>query len=400
MTADARLHVIAHARRMARHDPFRLVIAGGGVAALEALVALRSVRTSISVTLLCDVDRFGFRSLAPGEAFGLGTPQHFDLRELCAGLDARFTQGSVRAVDTDAHVVRTVAGDTVPYDALMVATGAETHPAFEHGVTFDREHSPQEFDEALRDLRAGFAPEVAIVVPAGASWTLPAYELACLTAAWGRSEGVVVTLYTYEPSPLAVFGPTASAGVGRLLGLEGVRLRCGVDAVALSHTALLVGSAWVEASRIVSLPLLRGLRVAGLPHDGHGFLPVDERCAVLGCDDVWAAGDGTARPIKQGGLAAQQADLVAQAVLHRAGEPTRPGLYQPVLRGLLRTSTTSHYLRAELDRVAETSQISTQPLWWPPSKIAARWLPAHLEGLAALGSPDRDLPEPADPVAV
>ena len=398
-TADERLCGNGDPGRMPRHDPFRLVIAGGGVAALEALVALRSVRTRITVTLLCDIESFSYRSLATGEAFGLGTPHRYDLAELCEDLDARFVRGCVRAVDADAHVVQTAAGDMLPYDALIVAMGAEAHPAFEHGVTFDREHTPHEFDEALSDLRAGFAPDVAIVVPPGASWTLPAYELAFLTAAWGRREGVGVTLVTPEKSPLAAFGPTASAGVARLLADERIDLRPGAHAQILSDTALRAGSTWVEASRIVSLPLLRGLRVVGLPHDGQGFLPVDELCGVIGCDDVWAAGDGTARPVKQGGLAAQQADLAARAVLHRAGEPTRPEPYRPVLRGLLRTSTTPHYLRAELDRVAETSQISQQPLWWPPSKIAACWLPSYLARQDASRITAPEQPAATDPIA-
>jgi sulfide:quinone oxidoreductase len=93
--------------------------------------------------------------------------------------------------------------------------------------------------------------------------------------------------------------------------------------------------------------------------------------------DVYVAGDASTYAIKQGGLAAQQADLVVADVVRRAGgeAPEPEGL---VLRGLLRTADGPRYLRAELADVDGTSTFSNEPLWWPPSKIAAHWLAPYL----------------------
>ena len=73
----------------------------------------------------------------------------------------------------------------------------------------------------------------------------------------------------------------------------------------------------LAADKLVALPRLTGPEIAGLPHTRDGFLPTDARGRVDGVDDVYAAGDCTNYPIKQGGLAAQQADLVVEGLVAR-----------------------------------------------------------------------------------
>src|SRR5256885_16736600 len=88
--------------------------------------------------------------------------------------------------DPPEHRIVLQSGASLHYDTLIVATGAQPYPAFTHGITFDREHDAAEFDELLADVDARLAPHVAIVVPEHVGWTLPAYELALSTAAYGR----------------------------------------------------------------------------------------------------------------------------------------------------------------------------------------------------------------------
>jgi sulfide:quinone oxidoreductase len=131
---------------------------------------------------------------------------------------------------------------------------------------------------------------------------------------------------------------------------------------------------------VVALPQLAGPRLSGLPHDANGFIPIDHHCQVAGEIDVWAAGDATSFPVKQGGIAAQQADAAAEAIAARAGAPIRPSPFRPVLRGLLLTGMVPRFLRAQAGTAA--SAIDTEPLWWPPAKIVGRhlapFLAAHL----------------------
>jgi sulfide:quinone oxidoreductase len=100
---------------------------------------------------------------------------------------------------------------------------------------------------------------------------------------------------------------------------------------------------------------------------------------VHGEQDVYAAGDATNSPIKQGGVATQQADAAAEAIAARAGADVEPQPFRPVLRGLLLTGATPRYMRAELSggRGAD-SRVSDHALWWPPSKIAGKRLAPYL----------------------
>ena len=360
-----------------RQRTTRVVVAGGGVAALEALVALRSLApAAASVTLVSPSEHFVYRPLQVGEPFGLGQARRYSLEALCRDLDAIFVNDGIVGVDPAEHIVTLAGGQQRPYDILLLAIGAQAYPAFENGVTFDREALPEDFDEVLSASGEGLAERIAIVVPAGVTWTLPAYELALLTASSSaRSD---VTVVTYEATPLCAFGAAASAGVADILAEAGVTVLAGQAPNVVSANALRTGWKWVEASRIVTLPLVSGRRISGVPFDVHGFVEVDDHGRVRGLQDVYAAGDGTAAAIKQGGLAAQQAGSAASHIAARLGSQVAPAPARPVLRGLLLTQHGPRYLRAELDNPDGTSTISDEPLWWPPSKIASRWLAPYL----------------------
>jgi sulfide:quinone oxidoreductase len=131
----------------------------------------------------------------------------------------------------------------------------------------------------------------------------------------------------------------------------------------------------------VSLPVPVGPRLHGVPSTPDGYLDCDQHGRLRSAPAVWAAGDGTAQPIKQGGLASQQADAAAADIARRAGAPTRPRPFRPVLRGLLRTAEGPLYLRRALATDDGAVTASNEPLWWPPSKVASRRLAGHLARL-------------------
>jgi sulfide:quinone oxidoreductase len=187
-----------------------------------------------------------------------------------------------------------------------------------------------------------------------------------------------VRIVTGEESPLAIFGHEASDAVAARLAAAGVSVTTGavpdVPQDGLVHT----GAHWLATSRIVSLPVPVGPRLTGVPCTQAGYLDCDQHGRLRSVPDVWAAGDGTAQPVKQGGLAAQQADAAAADIARRAGASTRPRPFRPVLRGLLRTESGPLYLRRSLVGQDSGPTVSAEPLWWPPSKVASRRLTAHL----------------------
>jgi sulfide:quinone oxidoreductase len=246
------------------------------------------------------------------------------------------------------------------------------------------------FDEVLEDLRGDFADDLTIVVPRGVGWSLAAYELALMTAAWSRE--VSVRVVTHESGPLDCFGAEASRAVAEALRGAGVELVAGVIPDVLSDGLVRAGDRWLPASRVVSLPTTAGPRLHGVPSTPEGYLDTDQHGRLRTVPAVWAAGDGTAQPIKQGGLASQQADAAAADIARLAGAPVRPRPFRPVLRGLLRTAQGPLYLRRALGADDGGVTASGEPLWWPPSKVASRRLAAHLARVDVEVNVSRRLP--------
>src|ERR1700690_1304529 len=98
-------------------SPKRVVICGGGVAAVEALLALRAlIQVGIELHLVAPNRHFVYQPLAVAAAFGLA--------ELCGEQDARLHEDALESVDAHARRVRLASGEELAYDALVVAVGA------------------------------------------------------------------------------------------------------------------------------------------------------------------------------------------------------------------------------------------------------------------------------------
>jgi sulfide:quinone oxidoreductase len=187
---------------------------------------------------------------------------------------------------------------------------------------------------------------------------------------------VALALVTAERTPLAAFGAAAGGLAERLLAAAGIELRTGVEAEELARGELSLGPEGAFAvERAIALPRLAGPRPRGIPCEPHGFVPVDELTRARGIECLYAIGDVAATTVKQGALATQQADVAATAIAAAAGAAVRPEPYRPVLRGMLLTGTSVHYMRNDAVR---GSEVSGEPLWWPPGKVAGRHLGAYL----------------------
>ena len=132
--------------------------------------------------------------------------------------------------------------------------------------------------------------------------------------------------------------------------------------------------------------------VGGLPVDNRGFIRTDQHGRVEGAQNVWAAGDAIAYPIKQGGLAAQEADAAAESIAAVAGADVAPQPFRPVLRGVLLTGRGRQWIRRDLSEDAD-GEAKRHALWWPPTKIAGRYLAPYLASLEETQHSDEDRPE-------
>lgn len=363
----------------------KVLIAGGGVAALECLMALRDLAEDrVEVTMVAPEPEFELKALRTAAPFGRGFEPPRSLAGVAAAFGAQLRADRLVSVRPEGHEAVLESGEIAAYDALVLALGARPVAPYEHGLTFGIGDDAGAVAGIVADLEQRFAKSVAYVVAPGVTWPLPVYELALMTAAEAWSMGIEdarVVLVTPESMPLAMFGPHVGEAVGDLLRGARVEFHGGAYAEVHEHghIELRPGAGELKVDRVVAAPLLVGPRVLGVPADEHGFIPVDDHGRVRGQRDVYAAGDGADFPIKQGGIACQLADAVAVHIARVAGAQVSERPFRPVLRGKLLTGEGARFLRRPLHGGAGEGDASPAKLWWPPTKVSGRYLSAWLD---------------------
>ena len=366
----------------------RVLIAGSGVAAVEAVLALRHLAgRRPEIELLAPAHALVNRPASVAAPFGFAAPPPLDLHELARRFGVALVEGELTRVDVERRVARIDGVEDRPYDHLLVAVGARREPAVPGAISFRGERDASSVRRALDEAASGRHSRVVVTVPGGIAWPLPAYELAILARSeldMRGTENASVTLVTPELEPLQIFGEAAGDALRELLDARGITLRTGAHPARAGGGVLWLESGdVVAADTVISLPRLSARRIGGLPADKHGFLPTDPHGRVVGTDRVLAAGDVTTFPVKQGGLAAQQADAAAATIAHALDAAVALEPFAPVLRGLLLTGGAPLYLRTELDPSGRRprrirGEASSRALWSPPGKIAGRYLAPYL----------------------
>src|SRR5919198_1114319 len=365
--------------------PLRIVIAGGGIAALETALGVRALAPDLSdVTLVAPGQTFSYRVAAVGEPFGASSVHRFDLARIARDIGVGLRRGAIASVRAEERQPTLGDGETIAYDALVIACGAEARPAIPGALTFAGPGDVASMRDLLAEIGSGRVLLVALAIPASIGWTLPAYELALLLSHHAGAR-LSVSIVSPESEPLAAFGGDASAAVRSLLERRGIALHLNLTPVKAVGGALRTRPHRdVPADRVVALPRLFGVPIDGVPATRAGLLRTDEHGRVERLADVYAAGDITAFPVKQGGIAAEQADAVAQALAAEAGADVHPEPFRPVLRGRLVTGDGDRFLRADIGGGrGDTAKTSLGPMWWPPVKTHGRYLAPYLARIDA-----------------
>ena len=382
---DARTERLSHSLQAMSPDATKaeVVVLGGGIAGVEAVLALSDLAEDQTSVTLVSADRdLLLKPLAVEEPFSGDPPEQHDLDALMSDLGGRFIQAKATAVRPEDHVVQ-LDQEELRYDALLVALGARMSAPLE-GARVLHPTRRLAVDDAIREAAASPERKLAVIVPSGgAAWPLPAYELALMAGRRANELGageVAIELVTPEERPLGAFGVRPAEAVTELLRDRGIALLTATRLEQQPSGELIKhpGGETYAAGSILALPMLHGAALDGLPHDHDGFIPIDGHARVIGAEDVWAAGDGTSFPIKQGGLAAAQADAAAEDIAQRHGAEIQAKPFDPVLRGQLLTGGDSLHLSSR-PGVEGEGVASADALWWPPGKVAGRYLPSILE---------------------
>lgn len=368
-----------------QQEKLRVVVVGGGVAALETMLALSELAPEqTSVTVIAPNEEFVYRPLSVREPFAYGAAKRYPLAPIVRDAGAELLVDELAWVDPGRQIAHVGSGSQVEYDALVLALGARANPRYQHAITIDDRRMDEILHGIVQDIEGGYLKSLAFISPGRMAWPLPLYELALMTAgrAYDMNIELKVTIVTPEDSPLAIFGQDASNAVTELLERSNIQTINSAYAEVPSSGEIVInpGDRRLPVDRVIALPELYGPCVRGIPLSEHGFLRVNPHGRVLDVEDVYAAGDCTEFPVKHGGVGSQQADVVAQSIAARAGAPVKAELFHPVIRGMLLTGDRPLYLTAQITGGhGFSSKITDAPTWDPPSKISARYLAPYLD---------------------
>lgn len=364
---------------------FRALIIGGGVAGLEAALALRDLAgASVATTMLCPEREFVYRPLRVREPFAGPNARHYPLDAIAREIGLELTHDAFKWLDPEGHVAHSENGEQFHYDALLLALGARKYPRFKHALTLDERHLDDQLHGLIQDLEAGYIRKLAFIIPSRACWPLPLYEIALMTAhrAWEMGQEAEVTLVTPEGAPLELFGDAASETVARTLDKQRIHtvLSTHCESERPGELSLHPGDTHLRADRIIALPELVGPATPGVPkRDQHGFVPIDAYCQVPGVEHLFAAGDCSDFAVKHGSIAAQQADIAAQGIAALTGAPVTPAKLNPMIYGILLGAERPLYLSARVSgERGSSSRVSEEPTWPPATKIVAKYLSPYL----------------------
>ncbi len=368
-------------------DKLRVLIAGGGVAALETALALRELAPEhTDVSVIAPNEDFVYRPMTVREPFAYGPAHRYPLAPIVEHAGGKLLSERLAWVDPTGQIAHTETGEQIEYDALVLALGAKVIPLYRHAITIDDRCLDETLHGLIQDIEAGYIHSLAFVSPGRMAWPLPLYEIALMTAgrAYDMNIELAVTLVSPEDAPLAIFGSGASSAVGELLERAHIETINSAYAQVPEAGEVVInpGDRHLHVDRVIALPELYGPSIRGVPVGEHGFIRVNRFCQVPDVGPIYAAGDATDFAVKHGGLGSQQADAAAESIAALAGAPVTPEPFNPVIHGMLLTDSKPVYLTAKIaGGHGFSSEITDTPTWSPPTKIAAKYLAPYLDTL-------------------
>ena len=325
----------------------RIVILGGGTGG--TLVANRLQRDCGSHASITVVDHDDEHVYQPGllfVPFGLAEPRevvrprHAQLRR-----GIRFLQDEVESVDTSTSTVHLAVGGDLPYDALVIASGAVLQPEETEGLpgpewgrsihTFYSLPGATALRRALDDIDEGRI--VVNVVDMPIKCPVAPLEF-CFLADWRlRERGIRdrVTLTYATPLDGAFTKPVASATLDELLGEKGIEVEAEFATGRVDAAERSIHS-WDERAigydLLVTIPAHGGApyveRSPGLG-DPLGFVPVDRATLQSrAAPNVFAIGDAADVPTsKAGSVTHFEGEAVAMNVQRHLERDDLTGFY-------------------------------------------------------------------------
>ena len=324
-------------RMPTERDKLRVLIVGGGIAALETVLALHDLAGErVAITLLAPNDEFVYRPMTVREPFAYARAARYPLASILGESGAEHVADKLDHVDPETQTVHTEGGASLEYDALVLALGAKLYPRFEHAITID----DGRMDEALHGLIQDVEERLPEERRVRRAWAHGMAAAAVRARPHDRRSGIRrgrrARCDDRDPRGRAAGGLRQGGQRWRRaaarrqrdphdhLGVRGdTRSRRGRDQPRRPPAAC-------RARRRAAGALRAGRRAACRSANTASSLSTGF-CRVPGAGPVFAAGDAVDFPIKQGGVGSQQADVVAESIAALAGAEIEPHAFEPVI---------------------------------------------------------------------
>ena len=358
----------------------RVVIVGGGVAGVEAALALRDLAPDeVDVVLVAPEPDFVLRPKVVEAPFTHQPAERHELQRLLDDIGGHYVRAAVHMVDVEGHTLYLGNGTEMAYDLLLVCVGGRIEPAYQNAETFWTATGDLSVNRLIGDAYRSFGRTLVLVAPPSTSWRFHFTSLRFGFGGAARSSDSTILrlrLLTPESKPLSILGHRASDAVAAVLSARHILVKTSSVVVEDRNEELHLAPHGppVHAGVVLALPKICGPRLAGVPDDPGGFIPVDEYGQVEGAPDVYAAGDATNFWIKQGGLATQQADAAAEHIAARLGAHIDPSPFRPHIRGQLNTGVESMDTKHHPTAGHGEDIAWLDHLWWPDEKVSGRYL--------------------------
>ncbi len=307
----------------------KILVLGGGFGGLETSFYLRMyLSDQVKVTLVSDRDCFIFRPNSIYVPFGL------DPEKLKIGLQKPLKRKNITLVKAKVQEIN-VAGKIVhadglklPYDFLVIATGAEVRPEEVPGLkenahniwtTDDMLKLRASFENLRERARAGRQQKVLFLIPPNNKCSGPLYEMVFMLETWLHRNGVRkqvdITWTTFEETYIQVFGPRLHEIVVQEFEQRGVigYNKYTVEKVDKNEVVYHNGQHLPFDLLISFPPYVASTLFSSLPVDDRGFITTNLTTRqVADHSEIYAVGDASDFPVKQGFLAFTQSDAAAE----------------------------------------------------------------------------------------
>src|SRR4051794_9963733 len=143
---------------MTSTNPLHVVVAGGGPAAVEAVLALRDLAGDrVRLTLVAPEAELELKPFRAATPFAADREYTYPLTDLARDAGARLVRDTLGEVRPQDDVVVLGSGDELAYDHLMVAVGARGRAALPGALTFGAAPRAEDLNDLLADLEDGYS---------------------------------------------------------------------------------------------------------------------------------------------------------------------------------------------------------------------------------------------------